>query len=292
MIKKYLFFTSIILVILYACRNEVDLAADDERIKIEKYIKEKNIEIDTITENGVYYIEDNVGTGDTVNSGDFISINFCGCKLEEELHNDYTNIDFTFIVDSGQVIKGINEGVTLMRENTTARLIIPFEMAYYSPISSFNNYNTYILKIYINKIIDDPKQWEINRINNYISDNNYIGQPDTNGYCIINIEKGEGEIINLNDKVKLDYKCKLLNNEVLLSSKYDQNTFILNYDSLYFFNDTILNRPLYNGLTTMKENGKSLIIIPSNKAFGRSYIGTEIPSYATFIFEINAITIQ
>ena len=143
MIKKYLVITGIIIIIVYACRNEVDQAADDELIKIEEFIKDKDIEVDTITENGIYYIEDTIGTGDTVKNEDFISINFSGCKLEDELPEEYTHNNFTFIVNSGQVIRGINEGVTLMRVGTTARLIIPFEMAYYSPISTYNNYNTY-----------------------------------------------------------------------------------------------------------------------------------------------------
>ncbi|MFC2136641.1 FKBP-type peptidyl-prolyl cis-trans isomerase [Bacteroidota bacterium] len=289
MTKKYFVIAGIILSIIHACRNKVDQAADDEYIKIEEFIQ--NIEVDTVTENGVHYIEDTAGTGDTVFSENFISIDFSGCKLENKLPEEYTHTNFTFIVNSGQVIRGINEGILLMREGTTGRLIIPFEMAYYSPISSFNNYNTYIFKIHVNRIIENPKEWELNRIYRYILDNNYNVQPDTNGYCIIEIEEGDGETILLYNKVELGYTCKLLNEEVLLSSESDQNTFTLNYDSLYFFNDTILNRPLYNGLTKMKENGKSIIIIPSNQAFGSKYIGTEIQSYSTFIFEIYSISV-
>ncbi len=289
MTNRILIIISITFLVFQSCRNEVDKATEDEHIKISEYIK--NIDIDTITENGIYYIEDTLGDGDTVLDGDFVSIDFCGCTIDNNLPDKYDHTDFNFVVGSGQIIEGINQGILFMREGGTGTFIIPFKLAYYSPNSTFNNYYTYLYRIHINNIINVPKNWEINNINNYIQEHNYNVQPDTNGFCYIELKEGTGNNISMLDKVKLEYNCKLLNDDILFSSDLDQKLFTLNYDSLYFYEDTALNRPLYLGLTKMKEYGQSVIIIPSNMAFGNNYIGTEIPPYSTFIFEINSISV-
>ncbi|MBN2521239.1 MAG: FKBP-type peptidyl-prolyl cis-trans isomerase [Bacteroidales bacterium] len=289
MFKTLPLFTIILIAICLSCRNEVDKAEDDEIIRINEFIA--NLHIDSVTENGIYYIIDTLGTGDTVKVNDFISINFCGCTIDEILAENFTNFNFTFVVGSRQVIKGIDEGMQLMAEGGTSTFIIPFKMAYYSPNSTFNNYNTYLFRIQLNEIIDTPKVWEINRINQYIQDNGYNAQPDTNGYCFIEIIAGTGNDIEIDDTIMMNYKCKLLDESILFSSESDKKTFKLVYDSLYFYNDTILNRALFEGLTQMKENGKSVIIIPSSRAYKKEYIGTEVPSYSTFIFEVENIQI-
>ena len=88
---------------------------------------------ETVTASGLKIIDIAVGTGVEPKAGDTVTVNYTGW-----LSSDGTKFDssldrgtpFDFVLGTGQVIAGWDEGVATMRVGGTRRLIIPAELAY------------------------------------------------------------------------------------------------------------------------------------------------------------------
>jgi peptidylprolyl isomerase len=84
------------------------------------------------TPSGLEYIEKQAGTGKAAQKGQRVSVHYTG-RLENGTVFDSSvsrgkPIEFTLGV--GQVIKGWDEGIALMKEGGTASLIIPPDLGY------------------------------------------------------------------------------------------------------------------------------------------------------------------
>lgn len=84
------------------------------------------------TSSGLQYQDLIVGEGEVANSGDSVSVHYTGW-LEDGTKFD-SSLDrgepFSFVLGTGMVIKGWDEGVTGMRVGGKRKLIIPPELAY------------------------------------------------------------------------------------------------------------------------------------------------------------------
>lgn len=98
---------------------------------IEKYIEENNIVAEP-TETGLYYIVKEEGTGAQPDSGKMVKVHYTGTLLDgTKFDSSYDRgepIEFTLGV--GQVIRGWDEGISLMKVGEKATLLIPSELAY------------------------------------------------------------------------------------------------------------------------------------------------------------------
>ena len=84
------------------------------------------------TPSGLRYVIEKASTGKAVKSGDKISVRYKGMLLNGEVF-DATKEGaepFSFTVGLGQVIKGWDEGLMLMKEGEKYKLIIPSNLAY------------------------------------------------------------------------------------------------------------------------------------------------------------------
>ncbi len=111
---------------------EVELMDVKEPVKVEEYnVKEK----DTLTAaNGLKYIIVKEAKKDAVaaTAGHKVSVHYSGYLTDGKMFDSSVkrNQPFEFTLGVGQVIKGWDEGVALMKEGEKCRFIIPYQLAY------------------------------------------------------------------------------------------------------------------------------------------------------------------
>ena len=98
----------------------------------------------TVTASGLQFIDIEVGTGDSPQSGQTVEVHYTGwladgTKFDSSLDRGQP---FSFVLGAGRVIAGWDEGVASMKVGGERRLIIPPELAYgesgYPPVIPAN----------------------------------------------------------------------------------------------------------------------------------------------------------
>ena len=91
-----------------------------------------NLSASTKTASGLYYRDITVGTGATLASGRTVGMRYSGAFVNGTVFdaNPAPKAVFTFVLGSGQVIKGWDEGLVGMKVGGTRQLIIPPSLAY------------------------------------------------------------------------------------------------------------------------------------------------------------------
>lgn len=108
--------------------NQARLAAEPERIA--KFVKDFNITVQP-SETGVYYLEIKTGTGDVVEEGDLVSIHYNLYNLDNKLiESSYNDEPLQFVYGSGDMVPGIEEGVSNMRVGGKSTIIVPSQMGF------------------------------------------------------------------------------------------------------------------------------------------------------------------
>jgi hypothetical protein len=86
----------------------------------------------TVTADGLQIIEVEAGTGDEAQSGQTVSVHYTGWLADGTQFD--SSLDrgqpITFVLGSGQIIPGFDEGVTGMKVGEKRRLIMPPDLAY------------------------------------------------------------------------------------------------------------------------------------------------------------------
>lgn len=103
----------------------------EEALKIAQYLKDNKINV-APSSTGLFYIEKVKGTGPQPVAGDRVSVHYTGTLLNGKKFDSSLdrNQPFEFTLGKGQVIKGWDEGIALMRKGGKATLIIPSNIAY------------------------------------------------------------------------------------------------------------------------------------------------------------------
>jgi len=102
---------------------------------LQDYFKANNIKA-TKTASGLYYTVSKMGTGMVAQPGDKVSVNYTGKTMEGKAFD--SNVDpqfqhvqpFEFTVGQGMVIKGWDEGFTILKKGSKGTLYIPSPLAY------------------------------------------------------------------------------------------------------------------------------------------------------------------
>ncbi len=114
---------------------EDPIAYENERI--ENYLVENNYaELDSM-ENGMYYIEIEEGTGDSVQNNAFVTVNVEGFLIDGRRFLDEDVFRFQIGIFDLAVTEGLNEGVKLMKELGKSRFIVPYYLGYGSNGKSY-----------------------------------------------------------------------------------------------------------------------------------------------------------
>lgn len=116
-------------------KKTYDAFAANEVLVVEKYVKEKNISAQK-TPSGAFVEVKNPGTGNNIDSGKYVTVNYTGTTFSGTKFDSNTDTAFHhteplgFVVGAGQMIKGFDEGVKMMKPGSSARLYIPSLLAY------------------------------------------------------------------------------------------------------------------------------------------------------------------
>lgn len=110
---------------------EKETAKKEEKSKLLNYIKINNITA-APRPSGLYYIETKKGTGDQAAPGKTVKVHYTGTLINGTKFDSSRDRKepFEFVLGQGQVIPGWDEGIALMKEGGTAKLVIPSNLAY------------------------------------------------------------------------------------------------------------------------------------------------------------------
>jgi FKBP-type peptidyl-prolyl cis-trans isomerase len=130
---------------------------DGELPAIERFLKENHYDDVQPTESGLYYIEVKEGTGKQAVAGKKVKVHYTGTFLNgEKFDSSYDRdepIEFTLGV--GQVIRGWDEGIAMMKEGGKAKLIIPSKLGYGAqPRGSIKAYSPLFFEVELIKVED------------------------------------------------------------------------------------------------------------------------------------------
>lgn len=127
---------------------------------------------------------------------------------------------------------------------------------------------------------------EQNLLVDYLKSNNITTKPLESGLYYIETKTGTGKKPEIGDSITLHYEGKLINNEPFDSSIKNNKPFT------FLYGDQRFVKGWTEGVGLMKQGGKSILIIPSELAFGEFGADNLIPPYSTVIFEIHLIKIK
>lgn len=129
---------------------------DVEMQSIERFLTENDITVEP-TETGLYYIGVVEGTGEQAGPGKKVKVHYMGTFLNgEKFDASYDRgapIEFT--LGRGEVIKGWDEGIAMMKEGGKANLVIPSKIAYGTQTrGSIKAYSPLFFEVELIEVID------------------------------------------------------------------------------------------------------------------------------------------
>ena len=119
-----------------------ELKADSEKAFFE-YLKANNIT--DYTASGLFFTKSVVTEGAQPQKGQTVRINFVASYLDGTLLGDSEQLGghYDFVYGEGTVLKGLEEGVGLMRVGEKAQFVLPYTLAYgtnpYGNIPAYSN---------------------------------------------------------------------------------------------------------------------------------------------------------
>lgn len=148
--KNLILLSSIIPIIFFSsCKNE----QEKELELLQVYLDEHNITTEP-TASGLYYIETLEGTGDYAVIGNKIKVHYEGRLIDGEVFDSSFDRGEPSEFTVGQLIQGWNEGLSYMKKDGKATLIIPSNLAYGSNgTDKIPDYSTLIFDIELISII-------------------------------------------------------------------------------------------------------------------------------------------
>ena len=121
-----LLFLSLILFLSCAKKKATEQAETDEHI-IQNYIATHNLNA-IATGSGLYYVIDELGTGDECNETSTVTVAYKGYLTNGTVFDESTEAGVTFGLQ--QVIQGWTEGIPYFKEGGVGKLLIPSALGY------------------------------------------------------------------------------------------------------------------------------------------------------------------
>lgn len=139
--------------------NMVEDRDIEEQRKLQLYLDTNDVQF-TPLDNGMFYLPLKQGSGDIVEKGCQLCINYKGYFLNgkqfESTYERGSPLEFTF-GEQGQVISGLETAISLMKEGAKAKFIIPSQLAYGESGSSTGIIPPYTTVVYEIELINLTK---------------------------------------------------------------------------------------------------------------------------------------
>ena len=162
--KKFILpgiFLLIVVVTFFSCNDEniYEKARRSELEMLDEYIAENYPGIEP-KPSGLYFIELEKGTGDTIKVGDRVQIYYATWTIDSFLIDQSAGFfeghryePFDVVIGSTSTITGLQEGLTYMQPNAKAIMIINSNLAYgQSGSSAVGGFTTLLMEVEVHKV--------------------------------------------------------------------------------------------------------------------------------------------
>ncbi|MDO9578874.1 MAG: FKBP-type peptidyl-prolyl cis-trans isomerase [Candidatus Cloacimonadales bacterium] len=233
------------------------------------------------TESGLMYLITQEGTGDHPKNGDIVTVHYLG-TLEDGTKFDSSydrNEPIEFELGNGQVIKGWDEGITLLNRGAKATFIIPPELGYGSrqvgpiPANSTLNFDVELVD-FKPGIKIEPFDFE-----------GKVSTKTDSGLEFILVKQGTGLRAAPGNTVSVHYTGYFTDGTIFDSSVKRGQPF----EFTVGMGNVI--KGWDEGVALMREGGKARLIIPYQLAYGENGYGP-IPPKADLIFDIELLKVK
>lgn len=234
----------------------------------------------TDLESGLKYRDIVVGTGESPQTGDLVTVHYVGTLESDGTKFDSSrdrNRPFTFVLGKGRVIKGWDIGVASMKPGGKRILVIPSELAY-GKRGAGNRIPpdaTLRFEVELLKIEKPPTPWEI-------GSKKTIGRPSGLKYIIY--APGEGNQPRKGQVVSVHYSGFLENGEMFDSSHLRGQPF------RFPLGMGRVIKGWDEGIALMRKGSKFKLIVPAKLAYGKRGVG-KIPPDANLHFDVELLDI-
>lgn len=237
------------------------------------------------TASGLQYAIIKEGSGELPKQGDLVSVHYTG-TLEDGTKFDSSydrGQPIEFILGHGQVIPGWDEGISLLKVGSKARLIIPPELAYGEKGAGGVIPPNATLKFDVELVAAEPGPPPPPEAPTEVSDADYT--TTDSGLKYYDIEEGTGPSPQNGQVVTVHYTGWLEDGTMFDSS-------LLRAQPFSFPVGVGQVIPGWDeGVSTMKVGGVRQLVIPPELAYGEKGAGGVIPANATLIFEVELLDV-
>jgi len=300
-IYKLGLFSLLAAILLGGCKKDDSQEKIEQEMRLlEQYLADNNITQEP-TESGLYYIPLVEGTGEAPTHGTWIEIEYTGMLIDGTVFatsdestatvNSIFIEDFLygpFRVQLGSIpMKGLNEGIKLMKVGEIAKLIIPSSVGLGGSASgNVPGYSTLIYTIELLEAFDDPAKHEQEKIWEYLKESEFENLDSTeSGLYYIQEQIGTGPLFRDGDQVDVIYTGQFLDGR-----DFDSN---VGEDALNFMVPGEYLIPGWNeGIKLMRDEEYGILIIPYDLGYGEEGLLNEfgwvvVPPYMTLVFYMN-----
>lgn len=246
--------------------------------------KEIKTGVEYTTPSGLKYKIIEKGTGKKAESGATVTVHYTGTLTDGKKFDSSKdrNQPYTFKLGSGRVIKGWDEGISLLQVGDKALLTIPAELGYganaYGPIPANS---TLIFEVELLDVKEPIKPWDITSKDTLTT---------ASGLKYIIIEKSknaEAKRAENGKTVEVHYTGFLTNGKVFDSS-------IERGQPISFpLGQGMVIKGWEEGIALMNVGDKLRLIIPSNLGYGEAGAGGgNIPPNSTLLFDVELMDVR
>ena len=266
---------------LISCQKEDDSRTRaDEIAELDKYLVENQILMQP-TWTGLYYIENEEGTGAVPEYKDTVYINYTATSLDGTpiASNEDLGEPASFQKGDPTLIFGVNETLSLMKEGGSARSIIPSTLGFGS--YEYGNAEPYTTLIYDIELVEVKPGIPVEPYNT----EGLIMNTTETGLQFYVIEDTDKLKIQTGSLVSVHYTGYLSDGTIFDSSVKRGEPF----ETFIGVGQVI---PGWDeGLLMMSIGDKFRFIIPSGLAYGERGAFPVIPAYETLTFDVEVIDI-
>jgi len=300
-IYKLGLFSLLASIMLGGCNKDDSQEQIEQEMRLlEQYLADNNITQEP-TESGLYYIPLLEGTGVAPTKDTWIEIEYTGMLIDgtifatsDENTAEVNNIfieDFLYGPLRAQLghipMKGLNEGIKLMKVGGIAKLIIPSSIGLGGGASGeVPAYSTLIYTIELLEAFDDPAKHEQQKIWEYLRESEFENLDSLeSGLYYTRENEGIGPLFDDGDRVSVIYTGQFLDGR-----DFDSN---VGEEALTFMVPGEYLIPGWNeGIKLMRDEEDGILIIPYDLGYGEEGLRNEfgwvvVPPYMTLVFYMN-----
>ena len=281
-------------------------AVDDKLLQ--EYFKKNGLK-PTKTASGLYYTISKEGEGEQIKAGQTVSVNYKGQTTDGKVFDSnmdstfHHNEPFTLEIGRGKVIKGWDEGITLLKKGAKATLYIPSGLAYGDrstngiPADAILIFDVEVtdvktaeqLKKDAEEKVAVEKLNEDKQLKDYFAKNNIKATGTESGMYYVITKQGTGDNAKAGQKVSMSYLGKLLNGKVF--DKNVDSNFVCTRPFTFNLGQHQVIQGWDEGVQLLNKGTRATFYLPSYLAYGPRGTGG-IPPNSILIFDVELTNIE